>query len=100
MTYRIPLSVLVLLLTIGASGCSIFKVEANVSSTTSWSGTFHNRTVSGTGDMKVDMGARGGGAKCAVVQKETRQGTLTVSISGGETATTTAEFGVVSVCTQ
>lgn len=79
------------------TACSVFKVTADVSSSTSWSGSFNGRTVSGTGDMKVDMGIAGS-AKCAVVQKETRNGFLTVSISGGESKTTTAEFGVVSVC--
>lgn len=77
-------------------GCSLFKIEAHVESDTSWSGAFDNRTVSGRGDMKVDMGARA--TKCAVVQKQTREGYLTVSITGGDTATTFADFGVVSVC--
>jgi len=85
-------------LALSSMGCSVFKLTADVSSSTSWSGSFDGRTVSGTGDMKVDMGTRGQTTKCAAVQKETRQGFLTVSISGGESKTTTAEFGVVTVC--
>lgn len=92
-----PVVVILLAMTLSA-GCSLFKITADVSSSTSWSGSFNGRTVEGTGDMSVDMGARGS-AKCAVVQKQTRQGFLTVSIDGGESKTTTAEFGVVSVCT-
>lgn len=86
-----------LLMALALPGCSVFKVKADVSSSTSWSGSFNGRTVSGTGNMSVDMGARGS-VKCAVVQKDTREGFLTVSIDGGESKTTTAEFGVVSVC--
>ena len=81
-----------------STGCDFFKTIADVGSDTSWSGVFDGRSVDGTGDMKVDMGARGG-MKCAVVQKKTREGFLTVSISGGESKTTTANFGSVSVCT-
>lgn len=81
------------------AGCGVFRTEAVVTSDTSWSGSFDGRTVEGTGNRVVDL--PGGGAssstKCAVVQKQTRQGFLTVRI-GSDEKTTTAEFGVVSVC--
>ncbi len=81
-----------------ASGCSLFSTKADVSSDTSWSGSFNGTTVQGTGSRSVDLGG-GSGAKCAVVQKQTTQGYLTVSISGGgESKTTYADYGVVSVC--
>lgn len=79
-------------------GCSVVKIKADVSSSTSWSGSFDGRTVDGTGSLTVDMGTRGR-TKCAVVQKRTREGFLTVSVDGGDSQTTTAEFGVVTSCT-
>lgn len=79
-------------------GCSVFKIMADVSSSTRWSGSFNGRTVDGTGSMSIDMGIRGS-VKCAVVQKQTREGFLTVSVDGGDSQTTTAEFGVVTSCT-
>lgn len=79
------------------AGCSLFKTEADVESNTSWSGSFDGRTVDGSGNQTVKMDG-GSGPHCAVVQKKTRTGSLKVSISHGESKTTTAEFGLVSVC--
>lgn len=95
-----PFSLFVLLITL-SSGCGAFDVNAHVASDTSWSGSFDGRTVDGNGNQTVQMGSandRSGPSKCAVVQKQTRTGFLTVKIDGGEEKTTTAEFGVVSVC--
>ena len=78
-------------------GCSSFKSEAQVESDTSWSGSFNGRTVSGSGNQKVDLGG-GTGPKCAVVQKQTRQGFLEGLHYRGDSKTTTAEFGVAYVC--
>lgn len=89
---------LAFVIVLSSSGCSVFKIKADVSSSTSWSGSFDGRTVDGTGSMSVDMGTRGR-VKCAVVQKRTREGFLTVSVDGGDSQTTTAEFGVVTSCT-
>jgi len=97
MVKRIWFAAVVLTAIAVAPACSLFKTEARVESDTSWSGSFDGRTVSGTGNQTVDMGS-GNGAKCAVVQKQTRNGYLTVSVDGGESKTTYAEFGVVSVC--
>lgn len=83
---------------VSSLGCSVFKIKADVSSSTSWSGSFNGRTVDGTGSMSIDMGIRGS-VKCATVQKQTREGFLTVSVDGGDEKTTTAEFGVVTSCT-
>jgi hypothetical protein len=82
------------------TSCSwLNNVNAEVTSDTSWSGNFDGRTVDGTGNqtVKMDRGSNSSGSVCAVVQKDTRSGFLTVKI-GGEEKTTTAEFGVVSVC--
>lgn len=76
--------------------CSVFRLEANVDSNTSWSGDFNGRTVDGTGSQTVSLGS-GTGPKCAVVQKQTTTGYLTVEI-GSDKKTTTAAYGVVSVC--
>lgn len=85
------------LIVLVSAGCFLFQTEADVESDTSWSGSFDGRTVDGSGNQTVKMGG-GGSTKCAVVQKQTRNGYLRVSISGGEEKETTAAFGVVSVC--
>ena len=90
-------ALLLALCAIFSVGCSVFRVQAFVESNTSWSGFFEGRTVSGTGNMTVDLGIRGQ-TKCATAQKDTHSGFLTVSIDGGEKKTTFADFGVVSVC--
>lgn len=84
-----------------ACGCGVLDVEAHVTSDTTWSGSFDGRTVDGSGNQTINLGTASGSSgpsKCAVVQKKTRTGFLTVKIDGGEEKTTTAEFGVVSVC--
>lgn len=88
-------------LLLGSTGCDAFKTRAIVSSNTSWSGSFDGRTIDGQGNQTIDLGgggSTGGPSKCAVVQKQTREGTLTVRIEPGDEQTTTAAFGVVSVC--
>ena len=88
-----------------AVGCS-HDFKAKVSSDTSWSGSFSSVTVDGNGDRTVDLDDEA--PQCAVVQKQTRSGSLTVSIvdegsswfkTDGETKTTIADFGVVTACT-
>lgn len=78
------------------SGCSAFGApDAEVESNTTWSGSFTGRTVDGSGNQTVKL--TGSSPFCASVQKQTKAGFLTVSI-GGHSNTTTAEFGVVTVC--
>lgn len=75
---------------------------AEVTSTTSWSGAFGNRSVDGRGNDTVDLGEDE--IVCCVVQKITEGGSLRVAIRNttnnriSEEATTTAAYGVVSVC--
>jgi hypothetical protein len=78
------------------TGCNLFQDEAHVTSDTSWSGDFNGRTVDGSGNRTVDLGG-GDNPKCAVVQKKTANGFLTLKI-GSDEKTTTAAFGVVSAC--
>jgi hypothetical protein len=79
---------------LASSTCSLFKTYAEIESSTSWSCACGNRTVDGTGNQKVDLGSD----KCAVAQKQTRNGFLTLRVTNGESATTTADFGVVTSC--
>ncbi len=83
--------------------------QVRVESDTSWSGAFGNRTVDGTGNQVIDL--EDGDVDCVVVQKETREGFLSIQVfSDGsglldpgqekDKVTTTAEFGIVSDCTQ
>lgn len=95
--YRIAIiTILTLLVALALPGCDLFRDYATVKSDTTWSGSFNGRTVDGSNDQKIELGT-GSGPKCAVVQKKTRAGFLTVRIDSTE-RTTTAEFGVVSVC--
>lgn len=84
-------------------GCSDYK--AKVESNTSWSGAFGNRTVDGNGNQTIDLDDTD--IQCCTVQKQTTQGRLKVTIldegflgSDGESAETTAEYGVVTVCSK
>lgn len=79
------------------TGCALFRTDAHVVSDTSWSGSFDGTTVDGKGNQIISLGY-GSGPKCASVQKQTRGGFLTVHIDSGDEKTTTAEFGVVTVC--
>lgn len=78
------------------SGCQKYvQIESN----TSWSGAINNASVDGAGNRDIDID----NSSCAVFQKETEEGYLTIKVKGGmffdgEEATTTAEYGVVSVC--
>lgn len=69
---------------------------AQVTSNTSWSGYFHNRSVDGNGNATVDM--PDDGTACAVVQKNTEGGTLTLTLTGRTAVTTTAKYGIVDDC--
>jgi len=92
-----PCALLLLLVaSLTATSCNLFKTQAHIESDTSWSGSFDGRTIDGRGSRTIDLGG-GTGAKCAVVQKQTREGFLTLKIDDEE-RTTTAAFGVVSVC--
>lgn len=84
------------------TGCT--KYRAEVRSDTSWSGAFGNTTIDGSGNQDIELSKE---EKCAVVQKRTTYGSLSVQIvahgsifssGSGEKATTTAEYGVVSSC--
>ena len=89
-------------------GCSKdYKVE--VRSDTSWSGAFGNRTVDGSGNQTIDI--PDDPPECVVVQKETKDGYLEIHLieEGGwflnptndyERVRTTAEYGLVSDCTE
>lgn len=96
---RSPLLVASLVCLAISSGCSLFEHTAEVESNTTWSGSFggsgQSRTVDGSGNQDVKM--KGDAPFCAVVQKQTRTGNLSVSING-HSESTSAEFGVVSVC--
>lgn len=76
--------------------------QVRITANCGWSGFFDNRSVDGTGDTIVDVS--NGSIVCATVQKTVAFGTLTASMYDGinnheaDRATTTAEFGVVSVC--
>ncbi len=85
-------------------GCTDYK--AKITSDTSWSGSFGGSTVDGSGNQTIDL--PDDEIVCIVVQKETEQGTLSaeiidegfLSFGGSEKKTTTAKYGVVSVCNQ
>lgn len=75
----------------------ILKVTSN----TSWSGFFNNRSVDGKGDETFDIDKYD---KCWSLQKETERGTLTLEIydkANMESIAenyTTASYGIVRVC--
>ena len=89
------------------AGCSV-DYKAQVRSDTTWSGSFGNRSVDGSGNQTIDLPDEH--PQCVVVQKDTRQGVLSVRVvaEGGGLfkpedsawAETTAEFGVVSACSE
>ena len=100
MKYFIFLIVLMLL------GCGP-DWKAEIKSNTSWSGSFDGRTVDGTGNKTVNLS--NDEVVCCVVQKDTEEGYLEVRIiddsgglftADGEKAKTTADYGVVSVCSK
>lgn len=86
-----------LLVSLLVAGCGVFRTDAHVTSDTSWSGSFDGRTIDGKGNQIISLG-NGGGPKCASVQKQTTGGFLKVKIDSGEEKTTTAAYGVVTVC--
>ncbi len=100
------LIVLILLLAYIVS-CSV-DYRAEVESNTSWSGAFGNKTVDGSGNNTIDL--KDEHPVCCCVQKETKEGYLRVRIAadgGGIFGTddsdwveTTAEYGVVTVCSE
>jgi hypothetical protein len=107
---RFPLALVAVMVgSIALAGCGQ-DLKAKVESNTSWSGAFGNRSVDGSGSKTVDL--PDDRPQCAVVQKSTQGGSLTVRIIcentglaamfGAEdeedSATTTAAYGVVSVC--
>jgi hypothetical protein len=69
---------------------------AHVESNTSWSGYFGNASVDGVGNKTITMGDSD--VECCAVQKLTPQGSLSVWIEGGESGSTTAAYGMVTVC--
>lgn len=89
------------------AGCAV-DYKAEVKSSTSWSGAFGNSTVDGSGDRTVDI--PDDYPQCVVVQKETSVGSLSVRVvaegggifapSDSDWATTTAQYGVVSACSE
>ncbi len=83
------------------AGCGAPKAE--IQSDTSWSGSFGDRRVDGSGNATVGVG--GPSPYCAIVQKRTAEGILRVRIvsddpTGPSTdwSETTLPFGVTSSC--
>jgi len=95
---------IIIILGVLVVGCSDWK--AKISSNTSWSGSFGGTTIDGSGDRTIDL--PNDEIVCIVVQKRTRKGTLSAEIvnesflglGGSGKKTTTAEYGVVSVCSE
>lgn len=92
-----------------AVACNKINYKAEVESDTSWSGSFGNRSVDGSGNQIVEL--PNDDVVCIVVQKNTAGGYLRARIiddSHGflnpaydsKWVETTAEFGVVDVCNQ
>ena len=86
-------------------GCG--EYEANIRSDTEWSGAFSIdgaiTTIDGRGNDRIPMGKES--SACCTVQKQTEFGNLRVKIentgwlgSDGDEGSTSAEYGVVSVC--
>lgn len=78
------------------TGCQKY---VHIESNTSWSGAINDASVDGSGNRDIDIN----NSSCAVFQKETKEGYLTITVKGGmffdgDNATTTAQYGVVSVC--
>lgn len=70
-----------------------------IESNTTWSGAIGNATVDGSGNRTIHLGKDD--IYCCVVQKQTTGGYLRAHIiPDGESAETTAAYGVVSVCNQ
>jgi hypothetical protein len=69
---------------------------AHVESNTSWSGSFNNATVAGSGNRTITLSSND--IDCCCVQKQTVNGSLHVWIEDGESGTTTAPYGMVCVC--
>lgn len=96
-----------LLLSLLLAGCSV-EWKAKVESDTRWSGSFSGRTVDGTGNTTVTLGDDYDEVYCCVVQKQTAQGRLKVTVyrdpstifgsDESKSQETTAQYGVVSVC--
>ncbi len=85
------------------TSCTDYK--AKVESDTGWSGAFSGTTVDGSGNQTVDLDDDD--PQCCVVQKDTENGRLRVTIvnegflgTNGESKETTATYGVVSVCSK
>ncbi len=97
--------VFILLCMVVLVSCSV-DYEAEVQSDTSWSGSFGNRSVDGSGNRTIDLPDEH--PQCCVVQKDTEAGFLRVRITaeGGGIfgpddtgwVETTAAYGIVSVC--
>jgi len=97
------LSVLSVMLLI--AGCtSDYKVK--IESNTSWSGSFGGTTIDGSNNQTIDIPDED--IVCVVVQKQTQNGFLTVKMvdegnnifapEDVDQKTTTAAYGVVTVC--
>lgn len=107
MDYQKTLALIICLGVIIFSGCAV-NYKAEVQSNTSWSGSFSNRTVDGSGNRTVDL--PDDPPVCCVVQKETESGYLRVRViakgggilgpSDGEWVETTAAYGVVTACSK
>ena len=88
-------------------GCGV-DYKAEVQSNTKWSGAFGNRTVDGSGNRTIDL--PDDHPQCCVVQKQTEDGYLKVRVVGeggwilgpgdSDWVETTADYGVVSVCSE
>ena len=93
------------------AGCG-YDYTAEIESNTTWSGSFDGRTVEGSGNQTEPLGDEG--PQCCEVQKETEEGYLKVRVAAKRTfeffglpldvssdwVETTAEYGVVSVCSK
>lgn len=95
-----------LFIAILSSSCTDLK--AKVESDTSWSGSFGDRTVDGSGNQTIDL--PDDEPQCCVAQKNTTGGKLKITIINDtanplatkelNSSETYAQYGVVSVCSK
>ena len=84
------------------AGCG-GAAEAEIQSDTSWSGSFGDRRIDGSGNSTVEIG--GPPPYCAIVQKQTADGVLRVRVVSDDPTgpstdwiETTLPFGAATAC--